>query len=150
MSIPESPAPVDPAGENAVDELVDYFNARDFDAVGALFDPDVSSTWLEVTGRDGLVSALADVALRNPGLVLTRGELGDEPVAVAWVPGEEHGYQRMGYFTFAYSDDDGESSIEHIEYDEGTDTPDGLLAEEPDPDDMQEGTEWREWETGEA
>jgi hypothetical protein len=148
MTISEPPVPVDPAGENAVDELVDYFNARDFESVGALLDPDVSSAWLEVSGRDGMVVALTEVALRNPGLVLTRGELGDEPVAVAWVPGEEHGYQRMGYLTFSYSDGDADAPIEHIDYDDSA-PPAELLAEEPDPDDMAEGTEWREWEAGE-
>ncbi len=148
MTISESPAQVDPAGENAIDELVDYFNARDFESVGALLDPGVSSAWLEVTGRDAVAAALMDLALRNPGVVLTRGELGQEPVAVAWVPGEEHGYRRMGYLTFAYADGDGDAPIEHIDYDDGTSPPAGLLAEEPDPDDMPEGTEWREWETG--
>ncbi len=150
MTISQPPAPADPAGENAIDELVDYLNARDFDSVGSLFDPDVSSPWLEVTGREGVTTALMDVALRNPGLVFTRGELGEEPVAVAWVPGEEHGYRRMGYLTFAYVDGDGDAPIAHIDYDDGADPPAGLLAEEPDPDDMPEGTEWREWEAGET
>ena len=85
MTISDPPAPVDPAGENALDELVDYFNARDFDAVASLLDADVSFPWLEVAGRDGTVTALADLSLRNPGLVFTRGELEEEPVVVAWV-----------------------------------------------------------------
>ncbi len=149
MTISDPPAPVDPGGENALDELVDYFNARDFDSVGTLFDADVSFPWLEVTGRDGTVSALVDLTLRNPGLVLTRGELGQEPVLVAWVPGEVHKYRRMGFFTAAYSDGDGETLIEHLEYDDSAESVAELLVEEPDADDMAEGTEWREWETGE-
>ncbi len=138
----------DASGENAIDELVDYFNARDFEALAELLAPDVTSDFLDLAGRAGITENLAELAIRNPGLVLTRGELGTEPVAVAWTPGEVHDYRMLGFLTFTFSEE-AEALIDHLQYDDRPEDADELLAEEPDPDDMAEGGEWQEWEAGE-
>jgi hypothetical protein len=134
------------AAESTVDELVDLLNARDFDALEDLLDPEVSAAFFGLTGRAGIIEGLNDLTLRNPGLVTTRGELGEEPVLVAWVPGPNHGYERMGVFTFAFSDDGGERLIEHITYDDQPGDLVELLAERPDPEDMPQGIDWDEWD----
>lgn len=133
--------------ENVIDELVDYFNARDFEGFGELLAEDVTSDFLDLAGRAGLTESLTDLAIRNPGLVLTRGELGNEPVAVAWTPGEEHAYRMIGFLSFTFTDDT-DVLVDHVQYDDRPGDSDDLLAEEPDPDDIQEGGEWNEWTEG--
>ncbi len=146
----ETEATPDAGGENVLDEFVDYFNASDFDELALLLDEDVTVPMLGATGREDVARGLGELSLRNFGLIFTRGELGEEPVIVAWLPVEGHVYRRMGYFVFSFTDDDGESLIEHIDYDDTPLQGQALLAEEPDPDDLAEGDEWHEWETGES
>lgn len=149
MTSPNADVTVDAAGENAVDEFVDYFNARDVEALAELLDDDVTCDFFDLGGKEGVIEGFSDMMIRNPGLVLTRGELGQEPVAVAWTPGEEHDYRRLGLFVFTFADGP-DSLVEHIEYDDAPEDSEVVLAEEPDPDDMDQGGEWREWDTGEA
>ena len=135
--------------EAVVDELVDFFNARDLEGIRELLDVEVSAPFFGGTGADLTMQGIGELVLAYPGIVSTRGELGDEPVLVAWIPGETHIYRRMGYFrfTFADGDENGEELIEHIDYsdeiDDGT-----LLAEQPDPADMAEGEDWQTWAEG--
>jgi hypothetical protein len=144
------------AEEATLDEFVDYFNARDLEAVRELLDEDCSAPFFGGNGHESIMQGMGELVLGYPGIVATRGELGDEPVVVAWIPGEQRVYQRMGYFRFTFSDEpagddsevvDGELRIEHIDYSDEID--DGsLLAEEPDPEDMAEWESWQEWEEG--
>jgi hypothetical protein len=143
--------------EANLDEFVDFFNARDLEAIRDLLDDDVSAPFFGGNGHEVVMQGIGELVLGYPGIVTTRGELGDEPVVVAWIPGEQRVYQRMGYFRFTFTEDgegaedpsvvDGELRIEHIDYsdeiDDGT-----LLAEEPDPADMAEWESWQEWEEG--
>jgi len=144
------------AEEASLDEFVDYFNARDLEAVRELLDEDCSAPFFGGNGHESIMQGMGELVLGYPGIVATRGELGDEPVVVAWIPGEQRVYQRMGYFRFTFTDEptgddaevvDGELRIEHIDYSDEID--DGsLLAEEPDPEDMAEWESWQEWEEG--
>ena len=142
------------AQEASLDEFVDFFNARDLEAVRDLLDDEVSAPFFGGVGSESVMQGVGELVLGYPGIVATRGELGDEPVVVAWIPGEEREYRRMGYFRFTFADEvvepdvvDGELKIEHIDYSDEID--DGsLLAEEPDPSDMAEWESWREWEEG--
>lgn len=142
------------AQEASLDEFVDFFNARDLEAVRDLLDDEVSAPFFGGVGNESVMQGVGELVLGYPGIVATRGELGDEPVVVAWIPGEEREYRRMGYFRFTFTDEvvepdvvDGELKIEHIDYSDEID--DGsLLAEEPDPADMAEWESWREWEEG--
>ena len=134
------------AQEANLDEFVDFFNAGDLEGLRELIDDEASAPFFGGTGGDAIVAGAGDIRLRYPGIVATRGELDDEPVVVAWVPGQERSYSRMGFFRFSFTDGD-EPLIEHIGY---SDEPDEgrLLAEEPDPADIPEGFDWHEWEEG--
>ena len=135
--------------EAVLDELVDFFNARDLEGIRELLDAEVSAPFFGGTGEDVIMQGMGELVLAYPGIVSTRGELGEEPVVVAWIPGEKHDYRRMGYFRFTFGDADenGDELIEHIDYsdeiDDGT-----LLAEQPDPADMAEGEDWQAWVEG--
>jgi hypothetical protein len=145
------------AQEANLDEFVDFFNARDLEGIRELLDVDVSAPFFGGNGHEPVMQGMGELVLGYPGIVTTRGELGDEPVVVAWIPGQHREYRRMGYFRFTFTDEgektqdpsvvDGELKIEHIDYsdeiDDGT-----LLAEEPDPADMAESESWQEWEEG--
>ncbi len=151
MTASDSPV-VDPVEENVLDELVDLLNAQDFEAVAELLHEDVSSDLFESAGRLGALEGFDSLHHRYPGLVYTRGELGTEPVVVAWTMGEDRSYRQMGFLTFSFSEglDPAEGAIEHIGYDDSPEDQAELLAEEPDIEDAGEGAEWREWEYGES
>lgn len=145
------------AEEASLDEVVDYFNARDLEPIRDLLDREVTAPFFGGNGPDTVMQGVGELVLAYPGIVATRGELGDEPVVVAWIPGEARVYRRMGYFRFTFTEDgenaddadsvDGEVKIEHIDYSDEID--DGsLLVEEPDPADMAEWESWQEWEDG--
>jgi hypothetical protein len=140
----------DPAGEALATEFVDLVNAGDYEGLAELLHPDVSSEFLGTTGRDDVVATLEETLLRNPGVVFTRGELGDEPIAVAWAA-QDDGYRRLGLVLFGYSEgDDGETLIERLNYEDREVDPDLLLAEEPDIEDADEGNRWSEWDSGDG
>ena len=135
--------------EAVLDELVDFFNARDLEGIRELLDTEISAPFFGGTGADVTMQGIGELVLAYPGIVSTRGELGEEPVVVAWIPGETHTYSRMGYFRFTFTDVDenGDKLVEHIDYSDEVD--DGtLLAEQPDPADMAEGEDWQTWAEG--
>lgn len=145
------------AQEANLDELVDYLNARDLEPIRSLLDGEVSAPFFGGSGHELVMQGMGELVLAYPGIVATRGELGDEPVVVAWIPGQQRVYRRMGYFRFTFTEDGenaddpenvaGELKIEHIDYSDEVD--DGsLLVEEPDPADMAEWESWQEWEDG--
>ena len=140
----------DPAGEALATEFVDLVNAGDFEGLGELLHPEVSSEFLGRSGPGDVIAALEETLLRNPGVVFTRGELGDEPIAVAWAV-QDDGYRRLGLVLFTYADgDDGETLIDGLAYEDREVDPDLLLAEEPDIEDADEGNRWTEWDSGDG
>ena len=83
------------AQEANLDEFVDYFNARDLEAIRELLDGEVSAPFFGGNGHDSVMQGVGELVLGYPGIVVTRGELGEEPVVVAWIPGEQRVYRRL-------------------------------------------------------
>jgi hypothetical protein len=134
----------DAAVENASDEFVDLFNARDLDGIAELVTADVSSDLFDGEGADSVIEGLAGLLRRYPQLVSTRGEDGNRPIVALWTPNEQHHYSLMGYLELSAEDE----LIDRITY---VDTPESgdLLLEEPDLEEMSEWQDWSEWDTGE-
>lgn len=134
----------DAAVENASDEFVDLFNARDLDGIAELVTADVSSDLLDGEGVDSVIEGLAGLLRRYPQLVSTRGEDGNRPIVALWIPNEQDQYSLMGYLELSAADE----LIDRITY---VDTPESgdLLLEEPDLEEMSEWQDWSEWDTGE-
>ena len=136
-------ATADVAAENASDEFVDMFNARDLDGIADLVAADVTSDLFDGAGVESVVEGMAGLLRRYPQLIATRGEEGHQPIVALWIPDEQDQYSLMGYLELSTQ----EELIDRITY---VDTPGSeLLVEEPDPDDMAEWQDWREWDTGE-
>lgn len=133
----------DAAVENASDEFVDLFNARDLDSIADLVTPDVTSDLFDGAGVESAVHGLAGLLRRYPQLIATRGEDGNRPIVALWVPDEQDRYRLMGYLELSTQTE----LIDRITY---VDTPGSdLLVEEPDEAEMPEWQDWREWDTGE-
>ena len=134
---------VDAAAENLSDEFVDLFNARDLDGIAELVTADVTSDLFDGAGVESAVEGMAGLLRRYPQLVATRGEDGNQPIVALWIPDEQGQYRLMGYFELSALDE----LVDRITY---VDTPGtDLLVEEPDPDEMAEWQDWKEWDTGE-
>ena len=99
------------AQEASLDEMVDYFNARDLEPIRELLDSRITAPFFGGNGPDAVMQGIGELVLAYPGIVATRGELGDEPVMVAWIPGQARVYRRMGYFRFTFTED-GENTDE--------------------------------------
>lgn len=130
--------------DNSLDEFVDAFNARDLELLAELIAPDVEADLVGASSRDEALEGFDDLILRNPTLLLSRGDLGPEPIAVAWVFDlDSDDFRALGYVTVDL-DDSTESLIQRIVYvDELPDT-DELVMETPDHDDLSEWVEWVE------
>jgi len=136
-------AVADAADENASDEFVDLFNARDLDGIADLVTSDVTSDLFDGAGVDSAVEGLAGLLRRYPQVIATRGEDGNQPIVALWIPDEQDRYGLMGYLELSTE----EELVERISY---VDTPGSdLLVEEPDADEMDEWQDWRGWDTGE-
>lgn len=135
-----TPATDDVGAENVIDEFVDYFNARDLDALEGMLAGDVDVAFLKVAGSVNALEAMEDFFVREPFVLATRGEWGVDPVVGLWQPkvgdkdtddgNDESGeYFSIGYLLFECSDDD-EPLITRIEYVEELDG--DVVVEEPD------------------
>jgi hypothetical protein len=143
MTTEASEGGADAAVENASDEFVELFNARDLDSIAELLTAEVTSDLFDGTGVESAVHGLAGLVRRYPQLIATRGEDGNRPIVALWVPDEQERYRMMGYLEFSTD----EELIDRITY---VDTPGSeLLVEEPDEDELAEWQDWREWDTGE-
>ena len=135
-------AATDVAVDNASDEFVDLFNARDLDGIADLVTAEVASDLFDGTGVESAVNGIAGLMRRYPQLIATRGEDGNQPIVALWIPDEQSQYRLMGYLEMSTE----EELIDRITY---VDTPGtDLLLEEPDPDEMAEWQDWTEWDTG--
>ncbi len=156
MTFADTPTPTYADPEGVLVALVEFFNARDFEGFQELLADDAECPHFEAHGAEAVARAFADTALHYPGILMTRGEIGEEPVTVLHTPAREPGvhgrqegtFRRMGVFSFTFVDGE-ESLIEHIGYDDDPDPLENLLAEEPDPGDLPEGVDWMEWDAGE-
>jgi hypothetical protein len=138
--------PGDPDGtlEALRDEFVDAFNARDLDALLALVDRDVDLPDLDGDGARAFAEALEGIWERSPGALLTRAFLDEAPCAVAWLPDEDGCWSRAALVSLDH--DDGLLSLVGLPDD--ADALDRAEAEDPSGDEIEEGSDWAEWDTG--
>jgi hypothetical protein len=130
--------------DNVLDELADLVNARDLDGCTEMLAPDAVSDFLGGTSAATLVDGLGEMLLRNPSLILTRGETGAEPILAAWIfDSEEDGYDLVGYFTVELTETE-DRLIQQLEYVDEIIDPDRLTVEVPEHTDL---PEWDDWST---
>lgn len=128
--------------DNVLDAFVDMLNGRDFDGLEGLLGSDVESEFLGAMSREGVVDGLSDLVLRYPTLLLTRGDLGSEPIVVLWTfdfDGDR--FERFGYLTLEMSDA-GQGLIQRISYVEDLSDAEDLVVESPDRSDLPEWDDW--------
>lgn len=150
------PSPTTPLPESYNVELdntlvgyVETFNARDWEGVSDLLAEDATSEFFQAANAEELVEGMTELLLRYPTLVVTRGDLGNDPVAAAWLLDQElNRYGLVGYFRFELDDGD-EPLIENLEYiEEVPDTANAVL-EPPEAADIAEWEDWSLAESGE-
>lgn len=128
--------------DNVVVELVDLVNARDLEAVAELLAEDVEARFLDALSRSDAIEGLNDLLLRYPTLLLTRGDLGAEPVAAVWmIESEEERYDLVGYLTVEI-DEAGDGFVTHVDYVDELPESDDLVVETPESG---EYGEWNDW-----
>jgi hypothetical protein len=123
---------VRPAGtgvDDFVDEFVEFFNARDLEGLAGMLAEDVDAELVHALGSVGAIEGLEELFVREPLVILTRGEVGQEPIAAVWHPSDS-GYAGVGYLVFDF-DDAEPPAISRIDYVDEIDD-EGLLVEEPD------------------
>jgi hypothetical protein len=102
--------------DNTLDELVDLVNGRDLDGLNELLAADAEAGFLGGSSRDDVVDGFNDLFLRYPTLIVTRGDLGSDPIAAVWIfDREADRFDPFGYMTFETSDD-AEGLIQRIEH----------------------------------
>ena len=132
--------------ETLRDEFVDAFNARDLDALVGLARDDVECPDIHGDGIAALSEEVSAIWERSPGAILTRGFLDTEPCAIGWLPDEEGCWSRAALVAFAA--EDGLLSV--VSLPDDTDALDRAEAEDPSGEEMEEGADWGEWDSGEA
>ncbi|MPZ71748.1 MAG: hypothetical protein GEU74_00725 [Nitriliruptorales bacterium] len=132
--------------ETLRDEFVDAFNARDLDALLALASEDVECPDIHGDGVAALADEVGAIWERSPAAILTRGFLEGEPCAVGWLPDEEGCWSRAALVTFA-----GEQGLlSVVSVPDDVDALERADAEDPSGEEQDEGTDWSEWDSGEA
>lgn len=132
--------------ESLRDEFVDAFNAHDLDAVLALTTADVETPDIHGDGAAALAEELEAIWERSPGALLTRASLDGTACAMAWLPDEDGCWQRAALVRFDTSD--GLLSVVSIPDD--TDALERAEADDPEGEELPEGEDWREWDSGAA
>lgn len=135
------------ARDNSLVGFVDTFNSRDWEGVSDLLAEDVTSDFFQATTAEDLVEGMIDLMLRYPTLVVTRGDLGHDPVAAAWLLDQDlERYGLVGYFRIEVAESD-EPLIANLEYiEEVPDTPDTVF----EPPEGTEIDEWEDWSLAES
>jgi hypothetical protein len=130
--------------DSTIDELVDVLNGRDLDGLAELLAPDAEAGLLGESSRDGVVDGFNDLFLRYPTLLVTRGEVGPDPIVAVWIFDREAArFDAFGYMTFESSDDQA-GLIQRVEYiDELPDSED-LVVEVPERSELPEWEDWSE------
>ncbi|CAN5875022.1 hypothetical protein BH23ACT4_BH23ACT4_00020 [soil metagenome] len=133
--------------DNSLVGFVETFNARDWEGVSDLLAEDVTSDFFQATSAEVLIEGMIDLMLRYPTLVVTRGDLGHDPVAAAWLLDQDlERYGLVGYFRIEVDEGD-EPLIANLEYiEEVPDTPDSVF----EPPQGTEIDEWEDWNLAES
>ncbi|HVM20153.1 MAG TPA: hypothetical protein VM307_09355 [Egibacteraceae bacterium] len=144
---PREPLSEDAAAlETLRDEFVDAFNARDLDSIVTLAHRDVECPDIHGDGIEALSEEISAIWERSPSVLLTRAFLEGEPCAVGWLPDEEGCWSRAALVCFA--SDDGLLSVVSVPDD--ADALDRAEVDDPVGEEQEEGTDWVEWDRGEA
>jgi hypothetical protein len=132
--------------ETLRDELVDGFNARDMDAVMAIVSADVECPDADGDGAGALAAQLAEIWERAPGVILTRAFLDSSPCAMAWLPDNAGCWSRASLVML----DGEEDLLSLVTLVDDADALERASAEDPTGEELEEGTDWGEWDSGEA
>lgn len=130
--------------ETLRDEFVDGFNARDLDTLLTLVADDIETPDLPGDGAAVFSEELEAIWERSPGAFLTRAFLDGVPCAVAWLPDEDGCWARAALVTFAA--DDGLLTV--VALPDDADSLDRAEADDPSGEEIDEWSDWAEWETG--
>ncbi len=129
-----------------LDALAEVFNARDLDQLMSVVAPDGEAPGLLGYDRDNLPAAIEDLWRRRPTCCLTRGHHADEHVGVLW----EHDGSSWWRVAALHIDDVRDSTIGVLEFSDDPGLLDELVADPPDPEELDEGARWSEWEEGDG
>ena len=143
---PDVAVPADGDLEALRDEFVEAYNARDLDVLLSLAAEDVECPDIHGDGIQALADELAAIWERSPAAILTRGFLDGEPCAVGWLPDEEGCWSRAALVTFASE----QGLLSVVSLPDDVDSMERAEAEDPSGEEQDEGTDWSEWDSGEA
>lgn len=128
--------------DNTLDEFVDVLNGRNLDSLSDLLAPDAEASFLGESSRAGVVDGLNDLILRYPTLLVTRGDIGPDPIVAVWLfDREADRFDPFGYFTLQTADSD-EGLIQRVVYGEELPDNEDVVVETPDRSDL---PEWEDW-----
>jgi hypothetical protein len=130
--------------DNVLDEFVDVVNARDLDGLGALLASDAQADFLGEMSSEGVVDGFHDLLLRNPSLLMTRGDLGSDPIVAVWTfDFETDRFDPFGYLTLDVSDAE-QGRVQRVSHVEELSDVEDLVVESPDRSDLPEWQDWSE------
>lgn len=131
---------IDPELDDAVVSFVELLNARDMEALAEMLAEDAEAMFLGETSPSGVIESLEDLVFRHPDLVVTRGDLGPEPVVAVWLlDADTDHYRFAGIITLELAETGGLiRCLQHIEEPPADD----LVVEVPDDS---ERPEWEDW-----
>jgi len=145
----DSPAPpddqIDADLESLRSEFVAAFNARDLDAILSLVSADVECPDRRTSGAPELAAELVAIWNRSPGALLTDALLDGCPCAVAWVPDEDGCWSRAGLVCLDAED----GLVRTFELPDDADALNRAETDDPEGEELDEGLDWVEWDTGE-
>ena len=127
-----------------LDSLGEVFNARDLEGLLELLSDDAEVSGLLAHDRDDVADAVRDLWRRRPTCCLTRGFALAEHVGVLW----EHDGQAWWRIAAVHIDDPAESHLGVLEFSDDPALLEQIDCDPPDPDDLEEGARWSEWEDG--
>lgn len=136
---------IDAELESLRSEFVAAFNARDLEVILSLVAADVECPDRRTSGAAELAAELVAIWHRSPGAMLTDALLDGAPCAVAWVPDEDGCWSRASLVCL-----DAEDGL--VNTFELPDDPDALAraeTDDPEGEELDEGLDWVEWDTGE-
>lgn len=136
----------DPDLESLRDEFVDAFNARDLEALLGLVHADVECPDIADDGAEAFAEELESIWERSPAAILTRAFLEGAPCAVAWLPDEDGCWSRASLVCF----DCDRGLLSLVALPDDPDALDRVDAEDPGGEELEEGSDWGEWDSGEA
>lgn len=130
--------------DNLLDEFVDVVNGRDLDGLAELLAADVEAEFLHESSRDGVVDGFNDLFQRYPTLLVTRGDVDSNPIAMFWILDREaDAFREFGYMTFEVTDST-ECLIQRVAYvDEPLDFEE-IVVEIPERSELPEWEDWSE------